>query len=199
MLFGEPPTEYFFVPHSQHYTGKMTLIARTSVPPESVAEAMRHEVARIDSELPVYGAKTMPVFLDRILAGPKSLAALATIFGLVALMMAAVGLYGVMSYSVAQRTREIGIRLALGAGAATVLRLVLLEGMILAGVGVVVGIVATTVVSGLLESILYGISSTDVLTYLTVSIFLVFVALVASYVPARKATKIDPMAALRIE
>ena len=199
ILFGEPPTEYLFVPHSQNYTGKMTLIARTSVQPESVAEAMRQEVARIDSELPVYGAKTMPMFLDRILAGPKSLAALATIFGLVALMMAAVGLYGVMSYSVARRTREIGIRLALGAGSVTVLRLVLLEGMILSGVGVGIGIVTATVVSSLLESFLYGISTTDVLTYLTISLFLLLVAMVASYIPARRATRIDPMAALRIE
>jgi ABC-type antimicrobial peptide transport system permease subunit len=198
-LLGEPPTEYLFIPHSQNYDGKMTLIARTSGPPENVAEAMRQEVANIDSELPVYGVRTMPMFLDRIMSGPKSLTALATIFGVVALLMAAVGLYGVMAYSVAQRTREIGIRLALGADAGTVLRLVLREGMILVGVGVGIGLLTASFVSRLLESFLYGISTTDAATYMTIPMVLFLVALVASYVPARRATKVDPMVALRIE
>ncbi len=198
-LLGEPPTEYLFVPHSQNYDGKMTLIARTSGQPETLAEAMRQEVAGLDSELPVYGVKTMPVFLDRILSGPKSIAALATIFGVVALLMAAVGLYGVMSYSVAQRTREVGIRMALGAGTGTVLRLVLKEGLILAGAGIGIGLVAAVAISRLLGSMLYGISATDAVTFVTIPFVLALVALVASYVPARRATKVDPMVALRYE
>ena len=198
-LLGEPPTEYLFIPHSQNYDGKMTIIARTSGQPENLAETIRQEVASLDSELPVYGVKTMPKFLDRILSGPKSIAALATIFGVVALLMAAVGLYGVMSYSVAQRTREVGIRMALGARTGVVLRLVLKEGLILVGAGVGIGLVTAALVSRLLESFLYGISTTDAVTFVTIPLVLAFVALLACYVPARRATKIDPMVALRYE
>jgi predicted permease len=199
ILLGEPPTEYMFLPHAQNYDGKMTVIARTSGNPENLAEAIRQEVAKLDSELPVYGVKTMPKFLDRILSGPKSIAALATVFGLVALLMASVGLYGVMSYSVAQRTREVGIRMALGARTGNVLRLVLKEGLILIGAGITIGLVMAALVSRLLGSILYGISSTDLVTFLTIPILLAAVALVASYLPARRATKVDPMIALRYE
>ena len=198
-LMGEPPTEYLFVPLLQNYDGKMTLIARTSGQPEKLAEAIRQEAASLDSELPVYGVKTMPQFLDRILSGPKSIAALATIFGLIALLMAAVGLYGVMSYSVAQRTREVGIRMALGARTGDVVRLVLKEGLILVGAGVGLGLVTAMGVSRLLGSFLYGISPTDALTFITIPSVLVLVALVASYVPARRATRVDPMIALRFE
>jgi predicted permease len=198
-LLGEPPTEYLFVPHSQNYDGKMTLIARTSRQPENLAETLRQEVANIDSELPVYGVKTMPKFLDRILSGPKSIAVLATIFGVVALLMAAVGLYGVMSYSVAQRTREVGIRMALGASTSSVLGLVLKEGLILVCTGVGIGLVTAALVSRLLESFLYGISTTDAVTFVTIPFVLALVALLASYVPARRATKVDPMVALRYE
>ena len=198
-LLGEPPTEYLFVPHSQYYDGKMTIIARTSGQPENLAETIRQEVASLDNELPVYGVKTMPKFLDRILSGPKSIAVLATVFGVVALLMAAVGLYGVMSYSVAQRTREVGIRMALGARTGDVLRLVLKEGFILVFAGVVIGLATAALVSRLLESFLYGISTTDALTFATIPFVLAMVALLACYVPARRATKVDPMVALRYE
>ncbi len=198
-LLGEPPTEYLFVPHSQQYAAKMTLIARTSGQPKSVAEAIRQEVASLDNELPVYGVKTMPEFLDRILSGPRSIAALATIFGVVALLMAAVGLYGVMSYSVAQRTREVGIRMALGASSSRVFSLVLKEGLVLVCAGIGIGLVAAAAVSRLLDSLLYGISSTDALTFVTIPFILALVAMLASYVPARRATKVDPMIALRYE
>jgi ABC-type antimicrobial peptide transport system permease subunit len=141
----------------------------------------------------------MPKFLDRVLSGPKSIADLATIFGIVALLMASIGLYGVMSYSVSQRTRELGIRLALGASNGSVLKLVLREGSFLVGVGIVIGLGGTILVSRFLESFLYGISSTDPLTFLTIPVVLVLVALLASYLPARRAAKVDPMVALRFE
>ena len=177
----------------------MTIIARTSGNPETLAEAIRQEVSGLDSELPVYGVKSMPKFLDRLLSGPKSIAGVATVFGLIALMMASIGLYGVMSYSVSQRTRELGIRIALGASNNSVLKLVLREGSLLVGSGIIIGLAASTLVSRFLESFLYGISSTDPLTFVTIPVVLFLVALFASYLPARRAAKVDPMIALRFE
>jgi putative ABC transport system permease protein len=198
-LLGEPPTEYMFVPHSQGYEGKMTIIARTSGNPETLADAIRQEISGLDSELPVYGVKSMPKYLDRVLSGPKSIAGVATVFGMIALMMASIGLYGVMSYSVSQRTRELGIRIALGASNNSVLKLVLREGSLLVGSGIAIGLAATILVSRFLESFLYGISSTDPLTFVTIPVVLFLVALFASYLPARRAAKVDPMVALRFE
>ena len=198
-LLGEPPTEYMFVPFLQNYDGKMTLIARSSGRPENLAAAIRQEVASFDSELPVYGIKSMPKFLDRILSGPKSIAGLVSIFGLVALLMAAVGLYGVMIFSVTQRTREIGIRMALGAQQRDVLRLVVYQGMQLAALGLAIGLAASLFLTRLLSSLLFSVSTTDPGTYAVVSLILAGVALVASFIPARRATKVDPMIALRYE
>jgi predicted permease len=198
-LLGEPPTEYMFVPFLQNYDGKMTLITRAGNRTEGLAAAIRQEVASLDSELPVYGIKTMPKFLDRILSGPKSIAGLVSIFGLVALIMAATGLYGVMTYSVTQRTREIGIRMALGAQRRDVLRLVVNQGMQLASVGLVVGLAASLFLTRLLSSLLFAVSTTDPVTYAVVALMLVAIALLACFIPARRATKVDPMIALRQE
>ena len=198
-LLGEPPTEYLFLPHAQNYDGKMTLIARTSGEPGKLGEAIRQEVANLDSELPVFGLKTMPAFLDRLLSGPKSIAGLASIFGVIALLVASVGLYGVMSYTVAQRAREVGIRMALGARSGDVLRLVLKEGLILTGAGVGIGLLSAVGATSLLSSFLYGVSRTDAATFVAVPLVLTTVALVASYLPARRAAKVDPMVALRYE
>jgi predicted permease len=198
-LLGEPPTEYLFVPHSQAYDGKMTIIARTSGDPENLGEAIRREVAGLDSELPVYGIRSMPRYLDRVLSGPKSIAGLATLFGMIALLMASIGLYGVMSYSVSQRTREVGIRMALGASNGSVVKLVLREGSVLVGVGIGIGLAAAILVSRFLESFLYGVSSTDPLTFLIIPAVLVLVSFLASYLPARRAAKVDPMVALRFD
>jgi predicted permease len=199
LFLGEPPTEYLFLPHAQNYEGKMTLIARTSGEPGNLGEVMRQEVANIDNELPVYGVKTMPVFLDRLLSGPKSIAGLASIFGVIALLVASVGLYGVMSYSVAQRAREVGIRMALGASTGDVLGLVLREGLVLIGAGLGIGLLAAVAATRLLSSFLYGVSGTDAATFVAVPLVLTAVSLVASYLPARRATKVDPMVALRYE
>lgn len=199
LFIGEAPTEYMFLPHAQNYDGKMTLIARTSSEADNLGEAIRQQVANLDNELPVYGVKTMPVFLDRLLSGPKSIAGLASVFGVVALLVASVGLYGVMSYAVAQRAREVGIRMALGAKSGDVLRLVLKEGLILIGAGVGIGLFAAVGATSLLSSFLYGVSQTDIATFITVPLMLTAVALVASYLPARRASKVDPMVALRYE
>ena len=199
VFLGEPPTEYLFLPHSQNYEGQMTLIARTTGQPENLGDRIRQEVAGIDSELPLYGVKTMPVFLDRILSGPKSIAAFAGVFGVIALLMAAIGLYGVMSYAVARRSRELGIRMALGAQTGDLLRLVLKDGLILVGLGVGAGLVAATAASRLLTSFLYGTSPTDAVTFAAVSLLLAATALLACFIPARRATKVDPMVALRYQ
>lgn len=199
ILLGEPPTEYMFLPLLQRYDGQMTLLARTSYRPETIAAAIRQEVATLDSELPVYGVKTMPQFLDRLLSGPKSIAGLVSIFGLIALLIAAIGLYGVMSYAVAERTREIGIRLALGARAGDVLRLTIKQGMTLVLLGTGAGLLAALALTRLMASLLYGVSATDPLTFIGVAVLLALIALLACFIPARRATKVDPMIALRYE
>jgi putative ABC transport system permease protein len=198
-LLGEGATAFMFLPLRQNYSGGATLIARTSAPPESLAAAIRQEVAALDGELPISGVKTMPEYLDRLLSAPKSVAGLVGAFGLVALLLAAVGLYGVMSYAVAQRTREIGIRMALGSPAAIVFGLILKQGLRLALSGVAIGLVAAFGLTRLLRSLLYGVSVTNPATFVRVTTSLLVVALLAALVPARRATKVDPMVALRTE
>jgi predicted permease len=198
-LLGEGPTDFMYLPLRQNYAGEMTLIARTSVEPENVAAAIRREVAGLDNELPVYGVKTMPEYLDRLLSMPKSIAGMVGVFGLIALLMAAVGLYGVMSYTVAQRTREIGIRMALGAQTAAVFSLVVKQGMQLAFAGVAIGLIAAFGLTRLMKSLLYGVSATDAPTFALIALLLSVIALAACFIPARRAAKVDPMVALRCE
>jgi len=198
-LLGEAPTEFMFLPLPQHYSGEATLIARTAVAPENVAASIRQEVAALDAELPVSGVKTMPEYLDRLLSLPKSVAGLVGIFGLIALWLAAIGLYGVMSYAVTQRTREIGIRMALGSSAKTVFGLMLKQGLRLTLIGVAIGLASAFGLTRLLRSLLYGVSTTDPLTFAGIAVLLTLVALVACWLPARRATKVDPMIALRCE
>src|SRR5205085_2439721 len=124
-------TDYLFVPFWQNYDGQMTLLVHTTGAPESVIAGIRQEVKLLDEQLPVYGVRNAPQFLDRILSLPKSVAAMVSVFGFLALALAAVGLYGVMSYAVAQRTHEIGIRLALGATTKQILKVVFKQGLML--------------------------------------------------------------------
>jgi predicted permease len=181
----------FFVPRN--------LVVSTSVEPLSVAVAVRNAVWGIDRDQPVSNVRTMEDVLSDSIARQRFSMLLLGIFAAVALLLAAVGLYGVMTYAVAQRTREIGVRMALGAQAGDVLKLVVAHGLKLALAGVALGLVAAFVLTRLMSSLLFGVSPTDPATLATISLVLVAVALLASYIPARRATKVDPLIALRYE
>ncbi|HEY7547758.1 MAG TPA: ABC transporter permease, partial [Blastocatellia bacterium] len=188
-----------YLPFLQRPVGDMTLVVRTDGDPLSLAQAMRGEVLAIDEDQPVAAINTMSSVVSASLAQPRFNFLLLTIFAAIALLLAGVGVYGVMSYSVSQRTREIGIRSALGAQKRDVLRLVLGKAvrLILAGAGA--GLIAAFALTRLMSKLLYGVSATDPLTFASVALMLAGVALIACYIPARRAAKVDPIIALRYE
>ena len=188
-----------YLPELQAYDGRATLVARTNGDPKDLIPAIRDVVAELDKDLNLFAVKTMAEQIDSTLWQQRIAAGLIGVFGLLALGLSAIGIYGVISHSVAQRTREIGIRMALGADARGVRRMILRQGLILAMTGVLVGLAAAFALTRLMSSLLYGVSSTDTITYVVSSIVLVGVALGACIVPARRATKVDPMIALRCE
>jgi putative ABC transport system permease protein len=194
----EPRAEFFY-PFFQIDIGSGTFVVRTGGDPKSTIASVRSELQAVDKDQPLFRISTMDEVLARSVAPRRLNMLLLGIFAGVALVLAAVGLYGVMSYSVTQRTREIGIRMALGAARGDVMKLVVGQGMILAVVGVAVGLVASFFLTRLMSSLLYGVSATDPLTFTMISLVLIVVALGASFVPARRATKVDPMVALRYE
>ena len=177
----------------------MSIVVRTGSNPLNLVAAMKSQIQEIDKDLPIADVKTMRQLLSESVSGRRFNMLLLTVFAAVALVLAAVGIYGVMSYSVSQRTHEIGIRMALGAQTSDVLKLVVGEGMLLALAGVAVGLVASLFLTRLMSSLLFGVSATDPLTFALISVMLTGVALAASLVPARRATKVDPMVALRYE
>jgi len=179
--------------------GYANLVIRTTNDPVSLAAAVRREVAAIDPNQPVANIKTMERWVSESVAQPRFRTLLLGIFSAVALILSVVGIYGVMAYAVSQRTREIGIRLALGAQTGAVLKLALGQGMKLAGLGVAIGLLASLALTRLMKNLLFGVSATDPLTFAVIALLLTGVALVACYFPARKATKIDPLSALRRE
>jgi putative ABC transport system permease protein len=191
------PTAY--VPLAQNHETGMALHVRAIGNPASVAGAVRRQVQELDQNLPVTNLRPLSDVLGSSLFAARMGAVMLAVFGLLALVLAAVGLYGVMSYTVARRTREIGIRMALGARTGNVLGLVLKEGMALVGGGVAAGLIVAAGVTRLLASFLYGVSPLDAVTFVAIPLVLGFVALLATYLPARRATKVDPMIALRYE
>jgi predicted permease len=177
----------------------ISLVVKTAGDPNAMIRPVRREIAALDPNLAVSNIETMDEHLDKALLIPRLSALLLGVFGAVGLTLATVGLYGVMSYSVRRRTREIGIRMALGARAGGVLRLVARQGLALAGIGVAIGLALALAVSRFAASLLYGISATDPLTFIVVPVLLLAVAVLAVVVPARRAAKTDPLAALRYE
>jgi putative ABC transport system permease protein len=196
---GESPRPFAYVPLAQNHETGMALHVRTTGNPTGLAAAVRHEVQSLDQNLPVTELQTLSGVLAGSLFAARIGAVLLAVFGSLALLLAAIGLYGVMSYTVSRRTREIGIRMALGAATGNVLRLVLKEGMSLVGSGVAVGLIVAAAVTRLLASFLYGVSALDAATFVAIPLLLALVAFLASYLPARRAAKVDPMIALRYE
>ena len=188
-----------YVPHQQIPLRGMTIALRTTGDPESLAGAVRKEVQALDKDQPVANVLTMDAVISRSVWQPRFYAILFGIFAVLALVLAAVGIYGVMSYAVTQRTQEIGIRMALGARAGNVLGLVIRNGMTLIGIGLVIGVAGSMALTRLLATLLFEVTPTDKVTFATVSAVLVVVAFVACLVPARRATKVDPLVALRYE
>ncbi|HEX8140373.1 MAG TPA: ABC transporter permease [Pyrinomonadaceae bacterium] len=177
----------------------MTLMVRSSLQPSAALAAAREQLRAVERDAPIYDVKTMNEIVAESVARPKFSALLVSIFACVALILASIGLYGVVSYSVAQRTREIGIRMALGAQRGDVLKMVLGGGLKLILTGLLIGVAASFALTRLMRSLLFDVTTTDPLTYLGVSALLAIAALLACYLPARRATKVDPMEALRYE
>jgi predicted permease len=177
----------------------ITLVVRTTGEPAALANSVKSLVWSFDKNLPISQLVTMDDVVSTANAEPRFELMLLAVFAAVALCLAAVGIYGVMSYTVSRRTHEIGIRVSLGAGSAEILRLVFREALILAGTGLVIGVVAALLLSRLMAGILYGVRPTDPVTFVGVAALLLFVAALATYFPARRAMLVDPMVALRYE
>ena len=191
------PLPAMYMPTYQ--TGWMNVVIRTQGDPTALAAAARKEVQGIDPDQPVAAVKTMEQWLETAVAAPRYRTSLIALFALVALILACTGIYGVMSYSVTQRTHEIGVRMALGARRFDVLKLVVRQGMVLVVVGVLLGVVAAIGLTRVMSSLLFGVTAKDPLTFVAVASVLTVVAFIACYLPARRATKVDPLVALRYE
>jgi ABC-type antimicrobial peptide transport system permease subunit len=196
---GERPTSYLYQPLLQNHSADMTLVVRTGSDPQHLIAAVRKQIQSLDQNLPVGPIKTLREQVDSALFTARLGAALPGVFGLLALGLATIGIYGVIAYSVNQRTQEFGIRLALGASSLKLQQLVLREGLTVVLIGVVIGLSLSLAVTRLLAGLLYGISPTDPLTFIGVSLLLTAVAALACYLPARRVAKVDPAVALRQE
>jgi putative ABC transport system permease protein len=188
-----------WLPHAQTQPRRMEVVLRAAGDPLALSQAVREAVWSLDRDLPIPKMETVERILSENVAQRRLNMLLLGLFALVALILATVGIYGVMSYAVTQRTNEIGIRMAMGAQTSDVIRLVLKQGMKLALAGVAIGLVATFALTRLMASLLFGVSATDPITFAAIAALLTGVALLACFIPARRATKVDPMVALRCE
>jgi len=174
-------------------------VIRTATEPLSLASTIRQSVWSLDNNIPISGVQTMEQILAAGVSQQRFNALLLGVFALLALGLSAAGIYSVIAYSVSQRTHEIGLRMALGAQGGDVLRLILKQGMTLASIGVVIGLLTSIALTRWLQDLLFEVSATDPLTFAAIALLLSGVALLACYIPARRATKVDPMVALRCE
>jgi len=198
-LGAEPePEVYLHIPQVPA-VGSLTLTLRAQADPMSLAAAARQEIMKLDRNLPIFDIKPFDQYVSNSIAQPRFNSLLLGAFACVALLLTAIGLYGVIAYSITQRTQEIGIRMALGARAGDVLRLVIGQGMAPALIGVALGLAGAYAVTRLMKSLLFDVGATDPLTYVSVAALIALIALLACYIPARRATKVDPMIALRCE
>jgi len=197
-LEGESRAQYY-IPHQQISQPGMAIVVRTQGDPNALAGVVRGVVRSADKELPIFRMRTMDQFVADAMAQRRFAMLLIGIFAGLAMLLAAVGLYGVMAYSVTQRTHELGLRMALGAQGSDVLKLVVKQGMTLAGAGLALGVAGALALSRLMKTLLFNVSATDPLIFVAIAATLAAVALLACFLPARRATKVDPMVALRYE
>ena len=199
VALGKSPGAIMYVPFVQAPFWGANLVVKSTLSTSSVAAAIRKEVQRIDKDLPVTDVAKMPDLIDASVAQPRFRMFLLGLFATMALLLAAIGIFGVISYSVSRRTNEIGIRVALGASSGSILRMVLRETLVLTFAGMALGIPCTLVASRLLGHMLYKVSASDPATLAVVTVGLAAVAALAGYIPARRAMRVGPMVALRYE
>jgi putative ABC transport system permease protein len=196
----EPPLPTMYWPVAQiRGTPSLAIVVRTQNDPAALAPAVREAIAEIDKTQPIYDMQPLDQLVAKSLGQRRFTLTLMLLFGVIALVLSAIGIYGVMAFAVTQRTQEIGIRMALGARAIDVLKMVVGSGMFLALIGVAVGLIGAFALTRLMASLLFGVSPTDLVTFGLVTTGLLIVALLACYIPARRATKVDPLVALRYE
>jgi len=195
-LNDEQPAE-IYLPYLQNPSSLMNLLVRSTSDPLRLVPAVRRQVLAVDGDQPIYNIKTMENVFSQSIAAPHLITSLLTIFAAVALLLAAVGVYSVMSYSVAQRTHEVGIRMALGAQQQHVLRMILGQGLRLVLVGIGFGVMMAFGVTRVISNLLFGVSATDAQIFVGIPLLLIAVAMLAAYFPARRALKVDPIVALR--
>ena len=188
-----------YLPYQQASRGNMTIVARANGDPAGLTTALRDEIAALDKDLPLYAARPMAEVVAIAMWDDKYVGILFGLFAALALSLAAVGIYGVVSYSVAQRTREIGIRVALGAQTGAVMRMIIRQGLTLAGLGAAIGLGGAALAAQLMKSLLFNVSAVDPATFTLLPLSLLAVALAASWLPAWRAAKVDPMIALKCE
>jgi predicted permease len=197
---GQPPPPVFYLPYLQQGSSRVTLQLRTDGDPAALTSLVRQQISALDPEVAPLSVLTMTnAFSSNGLFTSRMVALLGGAFGLIALSLAVVGLYGVVSFLVNCRTQEIGIRMALGAQRSNVLRMILVNGVSLAAIGVVIGMIAALAASPLIRSLLNGVSPRDPLTFMSIGLLLLTATFVASWIPAHRATRVDPNAALRCE
>jgi len=196
-----PEQPALYSPYTQINSWKrwMSFAVRTQTDPAAMTQAVKDQIWKVDSQLPITKAQTMNAVAAASFAARRFNMLLLTLFAGLALVLAAVGVYGVMSFAVTQRTHEIGIRMALGAQVGNVMRLVMKSGLVIALVGVAIGLAGAFALTRLMTSLLFAVEPTDKTTFAAVAVSLLLIALAACYIPARRATKVDPLVALRYE